>query len=67
MSRPFASEAQRRHWEQLVKEGKVSQAQFDDRAARTGGLPLPERAAPRVRTVGPSRSADAKKLGDQRY
>lgn len=67
MSRPFVSVAQREKWEQLVKEGRLTQQQFDERAALTGTTPLPERASPRVRTVGPSRAADAAKLGDQRY
>lgn len=62
----FVSEAQRRHWQQLVAEGKVTQAQFDARAAETRG-PLPERASPRHRTVGPSRSTDAAKIRQTRY
>ena len=67
MSRPFASEAQRRKWQQLRDEGRVSAEQYDERAELSGNQSLPERAAPRVRTVGPSRSADAAKLGKTRY
>lgn len=67
MSRPFSSIAQREKWQTMVEEGRVTQAQYDQRAALTGNTPLPERAAPRVRTVGPSRSADAAKFGDTRY
>jgi hypothetical protein len=67
MSRPFVSEAQREKWQQLLDEGRVTQAQYDERDTLTGDTALPPRAAPRVRTVGPSRSADAAKLGDQRY
>lgn len=66
MSQPFKSEAQRKKWEQLVNEGRVTQEQFDSRASLSPPN-LPERAAPRKRTVGPSRSADAYKIGDQRY
>lgn len=63
----FKSQAQREKWKQLVDDGKISQEQFDRRAEETDDDTLPERAAPRRRTVGPSRSADAAKLGDARY
>lgn len=67
MPRPFVSDAQREKWRQLVADGKVSREQFDAREEETGGRRLPERAPPRVRTVGPSRSTDAAKLGNTRY
>jgi hypothetical protein len=67
VTRPFMSEAQRRKWQQLRDEGRVTSEQYDDRAARTGTTSLPERAAPRVRTVGPSRAPDAAKFGKTRY
>ena len=67
MSHPFYSLAQKKKWQQFVHEGRVTQAQFDERDRLTGNTPLPERAAPRVRTVGPSRSADASKFNDRRY
>lgn len=63
----FQSKAQREKWLQLKNEGHVSQAQFDQREADTDFTNLPERATPRVRTVGPSRSTDAAKLGNTRY
>jgi hypothetical protein len=62
----FVSEAQRIKWKQLVHEGKVTQAQYDARNEETD-TQIPVRAKPRVRTVGPSRSADAAKLNNTRY
>lgn len=66
MADGFVSEAQRRKWTQLVSEGRVTQAQFDQRDEASPES-LPDRATPRRRTVGPSRSADAAKINDQRY
>lgn len=63
----FKSQAQREKWRQLVDDGKITQEQFDRRAEETDDDALPERATPRRRTVGPSRSADAAKFGDTRY
>lgn len=63
----FKSEAQRAKWKVLVAEGKVTQEQYDARAKVTGDNRLPDRAAPRKRTVGPSRSFDAAKFGQTRY
>jgi hypothetical protein len=62
----FASQAQRDKWKQLVSEGHVTQEQYDAKEALSPPN-LPQRAAPRRRTVGPSRSADAAKIGDTRY
>lgn len=66
-SRPFVSEAQRRKWVDLVNLGRITKEQFAARDQATGSAPLPERATPRMRTVGPSRAPDSAKLGDQRY
>lgn len=63
----WKSHAQRRKWEQLLNEGRVTQEQFDQRDDETGDAELPERAAPRKRTVGPSRSAAEAKFNDRRY
>ena len=56
MGQGFVSHAQRRKWEQLRDEGRVTSDQF---AARESETPknLPERAKPRIRTVGASRAA----------
>jgi len=62
----FVSLAQRRHWEQMVDEGKITQGQFDARAAETPD-DIPERATPRVHTRGASRSTDAAQVGKTRY
>lgn len=64
---PWKSQAQRKKWEQLVNEGRVTQEQFDTRERETGNLSLPERATPRKRTVGQSRSAAEAKFNDRRY
>lgn len=66
-SRPFASISQRTKWEQLVQQGKITQAAFDAREAASEGLNLPQRAEPRVRTVGPSRAPTMQKLDNRRY
>jgi hypothetical protein len=63
----FRSKAQRRKWREFVAEGRVTQAQFDARDQGLGERGLPERTTPRPRTVGASRSADAAKLGHNRY
>ncbi len=62
----FKSQAQREKWLQLVQDGKVTQEQFDARALDTPD-DIPERASPRVRTVGASRSTDAAQMGKTRY
>jgi hypothetical protein len=62
----FVSKAQRKKWEQLVNEGRVTQEQFDARDVDTSPQ-VPDRAPPRPRTVGPSRAADAAKYGNTRY
>lgn len=41
---PFKSEAQRRKFAELVREKKISQAEFDKWNAETGKKKLPERA-----------------------
>lgn len=67
MATGFVSTAQRTKWVQLLAEGRVTQAQFDTRDAASGDQSLPERASPRTRTVGPSRSPAESKLNDRRY
>ncbi len=41
---PFKSEAQRKMFLQLVKEGKMSQAVYDKWEAETPNTPLPKKA-----------------------
>lgn len=62
----FVSIAQRRHWIQMVDEGKVTQDQFDARESETP-QDIPERATPRVHTRGASRSTDAAQIDKTRY
>lgn len=66
MADGFKSHAQRDHWKTLVTAGKVTQAQYDARDQATPA-DVPTRAAPRTRTVGPSRAPDAAKIGNTRY
>lgn len=40
---PFKSQAQRRKFGELVKQGKISQAEFDKWNSETGHKKLPER------------------------
>jgi hypothetical protein len=62
----FVSLAQRRKWEQLRDEGRVTVEQFQARELETPA-DVPERASPRTRTVGASRSTDAAQVGKTRY
>lgn len=45
----FHSEAQREKFRQLVKEGKMTQAKFDEWEAATGKRKLPERSSSKVK------------------
>ncbi len=44
---PFKSEAQRRKFQEMQKEGKISQGVVDAFEADSKGLALPERAKPK--------------------
>lgn len=46
---PFKSEAQRRKFGELVKQGKISQDEFDRWNSETGKKKLPERVKPKPR------------------
>ena len=48
----FKSEAQRAKFAQLVKEGKMSQAMFDEFQTATGDTKLPERAKKPAKSTG---------------
>lgn len=51
---PFQSEAQRRKFGELVKQGKMSQATFDEWNKATGKKKLPERVGlekPKIRGI----------------
>lgn len=48
---PFKSEAQRRKFGELVKQGKMSKSTFDEWNKATGKAKLPERIKPKVRSV----------------
>lgn len=45
---PFKSEAQRRKFGELVKQGKVSQETFDEFNKETGHKKLPEKVGPKA-------------------
>ena len=44
---PYKSDAQRRKFQQLLKEGKISQAVVDDFDKASKGKTLPERIGPK--------------------
>jgi hypothetical protein len=67
MKSAFKSEAQRAKFRQLVDEGKISAELFAEKEAASRGVSLPERAAPRPRTVGASRAPAAAQFGKTRY
>ena len=48
---PFRSESQRRKFGTLVKDGKISQAEFDKWNTETGSKKLPERVTPKKKVV----------------
>ena len=45
---PFKSEAQRRKFGELVKDGKISQNEFDKWNKETGSKKLPDRIKPKA-------------------
>lgn len=45
---PFKSEAQRRKFGELVKQGKMTQATFDEWNSATNNADLPERLTPKT-------------------
>lgn len=47
---PFKSEAQRRKFGALVKQGKISQEKFNEYNAETPAN-IPERVKPKVKTI----------------
>jgi len=54
---PFKSQAQRRKFAQLLVEGKISNATFEEWNRETGGATLPEHVAPKARVKARSRKA----------
>ncbi len=46
---PFKSEAQRAKFAELVKQGKISQKEFDKWQSETGKKKLPERVKPKTK------------------
>ena len=59
---PFSSESQRRKFAALVKQGKMSQATFDEWQAATGNKKLPERIGPK-KASKPAASYIKKRFG----
>lgn len=45
---PFKSEAQRRKFAELVKQGKMQQSVFDEWSKETGHSRLPDRVKPKT-------------------
>jgi hypothetical protein len=54
---PFKSQAQRRKFAQLLVEGKISNATFEEWNRETGGAKLPEHVEPKARRKARSRTA----------
>ena len=52
---PFKSQAQRRKFGELVKQGKISQGEFDKWNKETGGRKLPERIGNKKPAKGTAR------------
>jgi hypothetical protein len=48
---PFVSEAQRRKFAELVKQGKISQKEFDKWNHETGKAKLPERVGKKKKST----------------
>lgn len=48
---PFVSEAQRRKFAEMVKQGKMKQSVFDEYNKETGHKKLPERVKPKKASV----------------
>jgi hypothetical protein len=46
---PFKSQAQRRKFAQLLVEGKISNATFEEWNRETGGAKLPEHVVPKAK------------------
>jgi hypothetical protein len=61
---PFKSEAQRRKFGELVQQGKMSKATFDEWNNATGKTKLPERIGPpKVRSVDDIKKEYTRRFG----
>ena len=60
---PFKSKAQRRKFAQLLVEGKISDATYEEWNRETGGKVLPERVTP---TKKPARKPAARKTASRK-
>jgi hypothetical protein len=58
---PFKSQAQRRKFAQLLVEGKISNATYEEWNRETGGRKLPERAKPKPPTKKTKRAKRARR------
>lgn len=57
---PFKSQAQRRKFGALLRQGKISQKTFDEWQSATGGRKLPERVGKKVKRGGRKSKAKGK-------
>ena len=62
----YKSDAQRRKFHQLAKEGKISQATVDEFDKASKGKKLPERVKPKKATA-PMSVAELKKVIEKKY
>lgn len=59
---PFKSEAQRRKFQDLLKQGKISQSVYDAFESETGGKDLPERATKKAQGKKPQARTKIQKV-----
>lgn len=63
---PFKSEAQRRKFQQLLKEGKINQKLYDAFENETGDIKLPEKVGAKKEKVVLKSFSELKKLSKKR-
>ena len=64
---PYKSDAQRKKFHQLAKEGKISQATVDEFDKASAGKKLPDRVKPKKETKRPSTIAELRKAYKDKY
>ena len=58
---PFKSQAQRRKFAELLVQGKISNATFEEWNRETGAAKLPERVKPKAKAKSPARRTSKNK------
>lgn len=60
---PFKSEAQRKKFQAMLAEGKITQATYDEWEAATGSTKLPSRVGKENPTPDPGKNRIRKRFG----